>query len=129
MQHGPVRYARTSGANLRWHFNPAVSLAMLLRGVVRWCEAAAYVSEQVAGSILGVVLVHLMFELPPIAFSAHVRHGFAQWFSEAISTFGLVFVILLGIKFRPQVAPAIVGVYVLLSHRQLNSSSLLISNC
>ncbi|CAN7661131.1 aquaporin [Pararhizobium sp. LjRoot238] len=95
------------------HFNPAVSLAMLMQGAVRRREALAYVCAQLAGGILGIVLVHLMFEFPPISIGTHVRNGYAQWLAEAVSTFGLVFAILQGLKLRPQSVPAIVGIYVL----------------
>src|SRR3546814_19069165 len=52
---GPV-----SGA----HFNPAVTLVMLLRRAIAPREAGAYAVVQVAGAILGTWLAHTMFAEP-----------------------------------------------------------------
>src|SRR5258705_3816532 len=82
---GPV-----SGA----HFNPAVSLVMLMRGKLSKRHASAYVFVQIAGCCLGAVLANAMFELPLIQASTHSRTGFAQWLSEAVATAGLILVIL-----------------------------------
>src|SRR5689334_22683262 len=40
------------------HFNPVVSIAQALRGVLGWREAGAYVLVQIAGCCLGVVTAH-----------------------------------------------------------------------
>lgn len=82
---GPV-----SGA----HFNPAVSLAMGLRGRLPWREVGAYALVQVAGCCAGAVLAHAMFELPLIQPSLHVRTGASQWLAEIVATFGLLLVVL-----------------------------------
>ncbi len=81
---GPV-----SGA----HFNPAVTLAFLLRGELAWRDALVYLGAQLAGAILGAWAAHLMFELPVIQVAATVRHGAGQWFAEAVATFGLLLTI------------------------------------
>ena len=52
---GPV-----SGA----HFNPAVTLVMMLRGDIRRDHAALYMVIQIAGCIAGAVLAHLHFTEP-----------------------------------------------------------------
>src|SRR5687767_6434535 len=52
--------APVSGA----HFNPAVSGVMAARGGLSWGEAAAYVAAQLAGGLIAVAAVHLMFDLP-----------------------------------------------------------------
>ena len=96
---GPV-----SGA----HFNPAVSLAAAVRRELGARDLGAYVAAQLAGGIGGVWAAHLMFELPVLQVSRHVRSGPAQWLSEAIATFGLVLVILGTVRHRPAwVAPAV----------------------
>ena len=97
---GPV-----SGA----HFNPAVTLAFRLRGEIGGREAAAYVAVQLIAAILGVLLAHLMFELPLLQPGIRVRTGGAQWASEAVATFGLVLTILLGVRHRPTAVPALVA--------------------
>ena len=53
-------------------------------------EAVLYAVAQVAGGIVGTIVAHLMFALPLVAASQHVRTGGAQWFAEFVATFGLV---------------------------------------
>lgn len=100
---GPV-----SGA----HFNPAVSLVFALRRELGWPAAAAYLVAQLIGAILGVWAAHAMFEEPIWQVSTHLRDGPAQAFSEAVATFGLVAAILGAVRFKPDAAPVIVGLYI-----------------
>lgn len=100
---GPV-----SGA----HFNPAVTLSFLIRGEIRSIEAAAFVTIQVVAGVLGVLLAHLMFDLPVLQVSDQVRSGGGQWISEIVATFGLVMTILGCLKFRPDAVPFAVGLYI-----------------
>ena len=53
-----------------------------------------------------------MFALPIIEASVKVRTGGPQWFSEFIATFGLVSVILGGIRFEHKAVPWLVGLYI-----------------
>jgi glycerol uptake facilitator-like aquaporin len=94
------------------HFNPAVTAVFALRREIDWPSAALYMAAQVAGGILGSLLAHLMFELPVLQFATHVRTGGAQWLSEAVAAFGLVAVILGGLRARAQAVPALVGLYI-----------------
>ena len=89
---GPV-----SGA----HFNPAVTLVFALRRNLGWGTAAGFVLVQILGAIGGTMLAHAMFEVPLIQVSAHARSGPAQWLSEAVATFALVFTILATLRARP----------------------------
>jgi len=84
-----VTFGSVSGA----HFNPAVTLTALARGDLPRREAPGYVVAQLGGAILGVVLANLMFELPAVSISQHVRSGRGQLLSEFVATFGLVTVI------------------------------------
>lgn len=94
------------------HFNPAVTLAFLIRREIKAAEAAAYIPVQIIGGVLGVWATHLMFELPIIQFSQTSRTGLSQYWSEIIATFGLLTVIFGGIKSRPEAVPALVGLYI-----------------
>ena len=76
------------------HFNPAVSGIEALRGRLSWRDAGAYTLTQIAGCCAGAVLAHLMFELPLVEASTHVRSGPAQWIAEAVATFGLLLVVI-----------------------------------
>lgn len=100
---GPV-----SGA----HFNPAVTLVLVLRRALPVRMAAGYVASQTVGAILGVWLAHLMFAEPMLQISTRLRDGPAQALSEGVATFGLIGVILAGSRFRPQAVPALVGLYI-----------------
>ncbi len=103
-----VLFGPISGA----HFNPAVTLAMRLRGELGNRDTAAYVLVQVVAAILGVLLAHAMFELPLLQPGTRARTGMAQWLSEAVATFGLVLTILLGVRHRPKAVPALVASYI-----------------
>ena len=94
------------------HLNPAVSLVFAIRGELPRSEFAAYVATQVAAAVAGVVLAHLMFELPVVQASAKMRTGPAQWLSEAVATFGLVGAILLVERSGRGALAAAVGLYI-----------------
>jgi glycerol uptake facilitator-like aquaporin len=53
-----------------------------------------------------------MFELPALQLATHARTGGAQWLSEAVAAFGLVSVILGGLRARAQAVPALVALYI-----------------
>jgi glycerol uptake facilitator-like aquaporin len=82
---GPV-----SGA----HFNPAVTLVMMLRGDLPRTHALAYIPVQLLAAVAGAVLAHAMFDLPLQQVSTKVRAGQGQWIAEAVATAGLLLVIL-----------------------------------
>ena len=94
------------------HFNPAVTLAMRLRGEMTTTHAAAYIAAQVAAAIAGVVLAHAMFDQALLQPGTHARTGAAQWLSEAVATCGLLLAILLGLRARPAAIPALVASYI-----------------
>ncbi len=94
------------------HFNPAVTLAFLLRGEITPVAAALYVVVQIAGGVIGVWLTHLMFELPLWQISTTARTGGAQYLSELIATFGLLFVIFGGLRARSDAVPMLVALYI-----------------
>ena len=94
------------------HFNPAVTLAMRLRGELSTAHAAAYVAVQVAAAIAGVVLAHAMFDQALLQPGTHARSGGAQWLSEGVATAGLLLTILLGLRHRPNAIPALVASYI-----------------
>ncbi len=91
------------------HFNPAVTLAMRLRGRIGSFDACVFVGVQIATMVLGALAAHAMFELPLFQVSARVRNGEAQWLAEFVASAGLVCAIWLGLRFRPKAVPAIVA--------------------
>ena len=81
---GPV-----SGA----HFNPVVSWIAFANRQIDARSALAYTVAQIAGCCAGALLANVMFELPLLQVSTHVRTGGAQWLSEVVATAGLVLMI------------------------------------
>lgn len=95
------------------HFNPAVTLAFWLRKEIDGQMASAYVAVQVIGGVLGVWVTHAMFDLPLLQSSTTLhRTGLAQWWSEGLATFGLLFVIFGGLRARPEAVPTLVALYI-----------------
>jgi glycerol uptake facilitator-like aquaporin len=103
-----VLFGPVSGA----HFNPAVTLAMRLRGELGNAEATAYIAVQAVAAISGVLLAHAMFDLALLQPGTRVRTGAAQWLSEGVATFGLLLTIVLGVRHRPTAIPALVASYI-----------------
>ncbi len=98
------------------HMNPIVTLAAAATGGLRWQMVPSYVAAQIAGAVIGVWLAHVMFDLPILQLSQHIRTGPSQWVAEAIATFGLL-VVIWGCRVHPQpvtafaVAAYITGAY------------------
>jgi glycerol uptake facilitator-like aquaporin len=101
-------FAPLSGA----HFNPAVTLAFLLRGETAPRIALLYVAAQLAGAVLGVWVAHAMFGEPLLQVSTKLRDGWGQGLAEAVATFGLIGTILTTQRSRPEFTPTAVGLYI-----------------
>ena len=95
------------------HFNPAVTLAFLLRKDIEPSLAALYIPVQIGGAVLGVWIAHAMFDLEILQSSSTMhRTGAAQWIAELVATFGLLFVIFGGLRNRPDAIPTLVALYI-----------------
>jgi glycerol uptake facilitator-like aquaporin len=105
------------------HLNPVVTIADALMGGLPWKEVPLYIVVQCAGAIGGVAATHLMFNLPLLTASTHVRAGFAQVFSEFIATFGLLAVIWGCVRRRPSATPFAVGAYITAAYWFTSSTS------
>ena len=103
MVFGPV-----SGA----HFNPAVSMAFLMRREIDAVAATLYMLAQVTGAVAGVFAAHAMFDVDIVQASDKLRTGPAQWFSEGVATFGLVGFILGTLAYGTRTVAATVGLYI-----------------
>jgi len=98
------------------HFNPAVSLVFALRRDLAWTEAGLYAAAQIIGGLFGTLLAHAMFGLPLVEASTRPRLGPDQWLAEVLATFGLLTVILAGVRFRQQAVPWLIGLYITAAH-------------
>lgn len=74
-------------------FNPVVTLVERLLGVIDTRSAAALITAQFAGGLLGTVVANLMFGLDAVALSAHERTGPGLWLGEVVATVGLLLVV------------------------------------
>jgi glycerol uptake facilitator-like aquaporin len=101
-------FAPVSGA----HFNPAVTMVFRLRNDISTAIAAAYIGCQLAGAVLGTWAAHLMFDQPVFQLSSHLRQGPALWFAEGVATFGLLLTILGSLRWKLEVLPMTVGLYI-----------------
>jgi len=94
------------------HFNPVVTLALTVRGDSGRSNVLPFIVAQTIGAVLGVWLAHLMFDLPILQLSTKTRSGLGQWSAEATATFGLVLLIVLGVRKQAPSLPAAVAVYI-----------------
>lgn len=94
------------------HFNPAVTLAVLIRREMRIGDAMRYVAAQLGGAVAGVWAAHAMFAEPILQVSTKARDGLAQGFAESVATFGLIGTILSVQRHRPEFTPVAVGLYI-----------------
>ena len=111
---GPV-----SGA----HFNPAVTLAFVVRREISWRLGMVYAAVQTVAGAAGAWAVHLMFNLPIMQFSTKARSGVGQWTGEFVATFGLVLTILALLRVRPGAIPSAVGLYITAAYWFTSSTS------
>jgi glycerol uptake facilitator protein len=98
---GVVIAAPYSGA----HLNPAVTLGLALAGKFEWALVGAYVGAQLLGSIIGAVIVWIVYyqhfdatsdadtQLACFCTGPAIRHRTFNLLSEIVGTFVLVFVV------------------------------------
>ena len=94
------------------HFNPVVSILMMLLGRLTKKETLFYVLCQIIGGVSGVVLANIIFDLDIISISDNRRLTTGIFISEIIATFGLLLTILLVSKQKPEMVAAAVGLYI-----------------
>ncbi len=94
------------------HFNPAVSVAFLLRRELTVRLVTLYIIVQIVGGICGTSLAHLMFDVEILQTSTNVRLSAGTFIAEIVATFGLVATILGTLRVNPQWVGATVGLYI-----------------
>ena len=94
------------------HFNPAVTLAVLLQRQSDTRTAAAYILAQMAGGVAGVWTAHAMYAEPILQVSTKLREGSAQGLAECVATFGLIATIYATQRKRANFTPVAVGLYI-----------------
>ena len=114
-----MMFSAVSGA----HFNPAVTLAFLLRREISLALAAGFVAAQLIGGVLGVFLAHGMFDLDIVQESLKPRSSGGEALGEAVATFGLVMTILGCLRFRPESIAVAVGLFITAGYWFTSSTS------
>lgn len=95
------------------HFNPAVTIFSKLRGELpTWGLTLGYMGSQLLGALLGILLTHLMFDLPVYQTSEKVRNTWSLISSECVATSGLLLTIYFGNKFAKPQVPILVASYI-----------------
>ena len=94
------------------HFNPVVSIMMMLLGRLTKTEAILFVFCQVLGGVTGVMVANIIFDLSIISISENIRFTRGVFISEIIATFGLLNTILLVGKQKVELVAAAVGMYI-----------------
>jgi glycerol uptake facilitator protein len=96
----------TSAASSGAHLNPAVTLALCIRGIFPWEDAPLYVLAQMLGAMLGAVLVYVTYKsqydasTDPGGIQATfctapaIPHPFYNFLTEALGTFAFILAIL-----------------------------------
>ena len=94
------------------HFNPAVSILMMLLGKLTKQDMLFYVLCQLIGGVLGVIFANMIFDLDIISISDNKRLTSGIFISEVIATFGLLITILLVGKQKTEMVAPVVGLYI-----------------
>lgn len=104
-----LAFGSVSGA----HFNPAVTIVDRAFGGIDNPTTLAYVSAQVGGGIVGVMVANLMFDVNVVNWSTQDRTSVNLVFSEAVATLGLLLVIFGMVRSgRSSAVPFAVGGYI-----------------
>ena len=94
------------------HFNPVVSIVMMLLGKLTKQDMLFYVLCQLIGGVLGVIFANIIFDLDIISISDNKRLTSGIFVSEIIATFGLLITILLVGKQKTEMVAPAVGLYI-----------------
>ena len=102
------------GAKSGAHFNPAVTLGLVVSNNFSWALVPGYIACQMAGGLLGGILVFIFYrphlqitedkdaKLAVFATAPAIRSTMDNLISEFMATFMLVFAILGAIAYAPQ---------------------------
>src|SRR5664279_1499137 len=76
------------------HYNPAVTLAVLLRGKIKLADAIPYMIVQILGAALAAVVVMYLLNDKILEIPAELANSTKALLAEFIGTFALAFVVL-----------------------------------
>ena len=106
------------------HFNPVVTLVMVLRRELRSTVALGYIAAQGSGAVVGALGANVIFGSDPLSLSQVQRSGTPLLLAEFVATLGLVLLIVLLVdSARPTLIPAAVALWIVAGHLFLSSTS------
>ena len=112
-------FAPVSGS----HFNPIVSLGLLVRGKFGISETFAYIVTQLLGGVAGAFVANAMFS-SNFALSEVSRITSGTFIGEVVASAGLVLIVLLLVeKQRSQLVAGSVALWILAGHLFTSSTS------
>ena len=112
-------FAPVSGS----HFNPIVSLGLLVRGKFGTSETFAYIVTQLLGGLAGALVANAMFS-SNFALSEVSRITSGTFIGEVVASAGLVLIVLLLVeKQRSQLVAGSVALWILAGHLFTSSTS------
>ena len=112
-------FAPVSGS----HFNPIVSLGLLVRGKFGISETFAYIVTQLLGGVAGALVANAMFS-SNFALSEVPRINSGTFIGEVVASAGLVLIVLLLVeKQRSQLVAGSVALWILAGHLFTSSTS------
>lgn len=105
------------------HFNPIVSIALVMRNQLSSVGAASYILFQLLGAIAGAVIANLMFNAN-LTISQVSRFNSGAFVGEVFASAGLVLIVLLLIRFAKQdLVAASVALWILAGHLFTSSTA------
>jgi glycerol uptake facilitator-like aquaporin len=106
------------------YFNPAVALALVLRGEMSLAHGASYAAAQIAGALAGAVFTHVMFGMGWVQNATQIRSGLGAGMGEAAAT-GMLMLAILSCRGRgPAQLAAAVGLVIAANFWATNSTAL-----
>ncbi len=105
------------------HFNPLVSYLEYRAGRLSIRDFINYFFSQLIGALIGVCLVHLIYDLPLFQISNKSRTGMHLFLSEFVATFGLLIVIKIIKNNNEKLGSAIIASYIASAYWFTSSTS------
>lgn len=107
-----VLFRPISGAQ----FNPIVSLLLWIKGKQTIYQTIFLILFQIIGAILGILFMHVLYDLPILQSSLTVRASLSLWMSELFSSIVLLLVIMRTFELNDKDTGILVGSTVMIGY-------------
>jgi len=103
-------------------FNPIVSLLLWIKGKQSIFQTMILILFQIVGAILGVLFMHILYDLPIIQSSLTERSSLSLWISELFSSIVLLFIIMKTFELDDKETGILVGSTVMVGYWATSST-------